>query len=383
MSKTIERLILKYLVKAVYVVSCICPVQERVVFATNRTTELLDNFKFLDEELTRQNLAYKRIYLLKKMGTGFIGRLDYLLHLMESTYYLATSRFFVIDDFYFPVYVIRPRRGTEVVQAWHACGAFKKFGYSILDKDYGADNNYVKYIPIHRNYAHVLVSSTEVIPYYAEAFNMDVNQIRPLGIPRTDLFFNEDLKQVAIERVYQTFPELKGRKLVLYAPTFRGATQSDMHMSIPFELESVLDSLEEGAILGLKMHPFVKDLPNLEGYSNVIDLSSYPEVNDILLIADVLITDYSSLVFEYALLERPIIFYAHDRQTYTRERDFYYDYESFIPGPLVETTEELISVLKQENYEMERVKEFKARFFDHVDGKASERVVRAIFMPKS
>lgn len=379
MSKTIERLVLKYLVKVVYTGSRLFPVRNRVVFATNRTTVLADNFKFLDEELKRQGLNYEHVYLLKKIGSGVWGRLDYLIHLLEATYYLATSKFFVIDDFYFPVYVIRPRKGTEVVQVWHACGAFKKFGYSILDKEYGADNNYVKYVPIHRNYAHVLVSSKEVIPYYAEAFNMDEKNIRPLGIPRTDLFFDETLKQAAIDKVYQTFPVLKGKRLVLYAPTFRGATQADMHMSVPFELDQVVASLKEDEILGLKMHPFVKDLPNLEGYSKVIDLSTYPEVNDILLVTDRLITDYSSLVFEYALLERPIIFYAHDRQTYVKERDFYYAYDSFIPGPLVETTEELVNVLTTSHYDLNRIRQFKDTFFDHPEGGASARVVKEIF----
>ena len=127
------------------------------------------------------------------------------------------------------------------------------------------------------------------------------------------------------------------------------------------------------------MHPFVKNLPDLTGYSNVVDLSTYPEVNDILLIADRLITDYSSLVFEYALLERPIIFYAHDRDKYAKERDFYYPYESFIPGPLVETTEGLIDVLKDDSFDTEVVKQFKEKFFDDADGLVSERVVREIF----
>lgn len=379
MSKTMERLVLKYLVKGVYLFSCIVPVKHRVVFATNRTTVLADNFKFIDAELKHQNLGYEHVYLLKKMGFGLKGRVSYLCHLLKATYYLATSKFFLIDDFYFPVYVIKPRKGTEVVQVWHACGAFKKFGYSILDKDYGADNDYVKQIPIHCNYAHVLVSSDEVVPHYAEAFNMDEANIRPLGIPRTDLFFKESLKQEGMSKVYQAYPMLKNKKLVLYAPTFRGATQADMHMTIPFDLKQVLSALKEDEILGLKMHPFVKNLPDLTGYSNVVDLSTYPEVNDILLIADRLITDYSSLVFEYALLERPIIFYAHDRDKYAKERDFYYPYESFIPGPLVETTEGLIDVLKDESFNTEVVKQFKEKFFDEADGLVSERVVREIF----
>ena len=379
MLKTLERLILKYYVQTIYTVSRVCPIKQRVVYATNRTTQLVDNFKFIDEEMTRQSLPYQRVYLFKKMERGFIKRMGYLLHLGKATYYLATSRFFLIDDFYFPVYVVSLRKGTEVVQTWHACGAFKKFGYSILDKEYGANNDYVKYIPIHKNYSHVLVSAKEVVPYYAEAFNMDASRIRPLGVPRTDLFFNDRLQQEAKTRLYEMYPMLEGKRLILYAPTFRGATQADMHMSIPFDLNRVSASLNDGTILGLKMHPFVKDLPDLTGYENVVDLSRYPEVNDILLESEVLITDYSSLVFEYALLERPMIFYAHDRQTYAKERDFYYNYEDFIPGPLVETTEDLIQALKNDSFDLARIRTFKAKFFDQADGRATERVVNAIF----
>ena len=378
--KTLERMVLKYLVKTVYACSSALPIRKRVVFATNRTEQLSDNFKFIYEEMQSQNLEYQSVFLLKKMGFGVIGRIKYLLHLLKATYYLATSKFFLIDDFYFPVYVVNLRKGTEVVQTWHACGAFKKFGYSILDKEYGADNNYVKYIPIHKNYSHVLVSAQEVVPCYAEAFNMEASNIRPLGIPRTDLFFKESLKEKSIQKVYQSFPELKGKKLVLYAPTFRGATQADMHMDIPFNLDQVLDTLEEGVILGLKMHPFVRELPDLSTYSNVVDLSTYPEINDLLLITDLLITDYSSIVFEYSLLERPMIFYAHDRASYTKERDFYYDYEAFVPGPIVETTEDLIDQLQRTSFDPSSIRAFKHKFFDETDGKASQRFVRQVLL---
>ncbi len=378
--KTIERLVLKYLINIVYVCSSVLPIQKRVVFATNRTEQLSDNFKYIYEEMQLQKVEYQSLFLLKKMGFGWKGRLQYLLHLLKATYYLATSKYFLIDDFYFPVYVVKLRKGTEVVQTWHACGAFKKFGYSILDKEYGADNNYVKYVPIHKNYSHVLVSSQEVVPYYAEAFNMEASNIRSLGIPRTDLFFKDTLQKEAVEKVYQRFPALKDKKLILYAPTFRGATQADMHMNIPFEINQVLEILDEDTILGLKMHPFVRDLPDLSDYSNIIDLSEYPEVNDLLLVADILITDYSSLVFEYSLLERPMIFYAHDKEMYIKERDFYYEYEAFIPGPLVQTTEELIKVLNQQTYDYEKIHLFKTKFFDDVDGRASERFVKQILL---
>jgi len=224
------------------------------------------------------------------------------------------------------------------------------------------------------------VSSQEVSKYYAEAFNMSEENIRPIGIPRIDLFFNEKLKQEAINRVYKAYPMLNGKKLVLYAPTFRGANQANMHMNIPFDLDQVLTCLDENTVFGLKMHPFIKDLPDLSGYENVIDLSLYPEINDILLVTDQLITDYSSIVFEYSLLERPMIFYAHDRSTYIKERDFYYEYESLVPGPIVENTDELIDALQNTHFNKEKIIEFKQKFFDEPDGQATKRFINQIIL---
>ncbi len=181
--KTVERLVLKYIVCIVYVICSLVPVKKRVVFATYRTTKLSDKFKFIYNEMKSQPLDYQYVFLLQKMEPGLLGKIKYLLHLLKATYYLTTSAFFIIDDFYFPVYVIKPRKGTEVIQVWHACGAFKKFGYSILDKEDGGNNDYIKYVPIDKNYAHVLVSSQEVSKHYAEAFNMSEENIRPIGIP--------------------------------------------------------------------------------------------------------------------------------------------------------------------------------------------------------
>lgn len=379
--KTLERLILKYLLRIVYYVSYIVPVKKRIVFATYRKDTMNGNYKYIYSEIQESQIDYKCVFLFQKYQGGLSGTVKYFLHMMRATFYLATSEFFLIDDFYFPVYVVNNlRKGTEVVQVWHACGAFKKFGFSILDKNYGADNNYVKYIPIHSNYTHVLVSSDEVRKYYAEAFNMKEENIDPIGIPRTDIFFNEGLQKIAKEKVYSRYPKLRGKKLVLYAPTFRGTSQSDAKMSINFDVSRLVNALPEDYILGFKMHPFVKDTGNVDN-DRVINLSDYEAINDILVITDMLITDYSSIVFEYSLLERPMIFYADDLDTYIDERDFYYDYESFVPGPIVKNTDELLQVLEKD-CDYEKIREFKNKFFDYTDGKASKRFVDRIILKK-
>ncbi|MDO5038271.1 CDP-glycerol glycerophosphotransferase family protein [Clostridium sp.] len=380
--KTLERIILKYLLRVVYYISYIVPVKKRVIFATYRNDTMNGNFKYIYDEIKSRDTDYKCVFLYEKFNKGIKGIITYFFHMMKATYYMATSEYFLIDDFYFPVYTVKKlRKNTEVIQVWHACGAFKKFGFSILDKNFGADNNYVKYIPIHSNYSHVLVSSKEVAKYYAEAFNMSENNIDPLGIPRTDIFFNEEMKKDAKERVYSKYPNLKGKNIVLYAPTFRGNSQSDAKMDINFDVERVVNDLPEGYVLALKMHPFVKDSINIDN-DRIIDLSDYGAINDILIMTDLLITDYSSIVFEYSLLERPMIFFADDLDSYEHERDFYYPYESFVPGPIVKNTDELIEVLNNDTCDYEKIRAFKNKFFDYVDGLSSKRFVDKIILKK-
>lgn len=380
--KTFERLVLKYILRIIYYVSYIIPVKKRVVFATYRKDSMEGNFKYIYDELQKKAPHLKCKFLYKKFDKGIKGKIIYFLHMMKATYYIATSAYFIIDDFYFPVYVVNKlRKGTEVEQVWHACGAFKKFGFSILDKSFGADNNYVKQIPIHINYNHVLVTSEEVKKHYADAFNMSEENIVPIGVPRTDLFFDEDMKKEAKKRVLSIYPQLKNKKIVLYAPTFRGNSQSDAKMPLNFDIERVANELPEDYILALKTHPFVKDSIEIKN-NKIVDLSDYDIINDILILTDLLITDYSSVVFEYALLERPMIFYADDLENYEHERDFYYKYEDFVPGPIVKNTEELIEVLKTNNYDYEKIKAFKNKFFDYTDGKSSERFVDKIILKK-
>lgn len=380
--KVLERVLSKYILRCVYLCSYVFPVKDRVIFATARMDTMNGNYKYIYDEIKRRNIKIECKFLYRKISYGLVGKIKYFLHMMKATFYLATSTCFLIDDFYFPVYTPKSlRKDTKVIQVWHACGAFKKFGYSILDKDFGANNDYVKYIPIHSNYSHVLVSGKEVKKHYAAAFNMSEDNIDPIGIPRTDIFFNEDMKKEAKEKVYNKFPELKGKKVVLYAPTFRGNNPSDARTDIDFDIQKVINVLPEGYIFATKMHPYVKNRVKIDS-DKFIDLSDYNVINDILIVTDLLITDYSSTVFEFALLGRPMIFFANDLERYEQERDFYYPYEEFVPGPIVSNTEDLIDVLENEKWDIKQVEEFRDKFFDYVDGKATERLINQILLRK-
>ena len=112
--------------------------------------------------------------------------------------------------------------------------------------------------------------------------------------------------------------------------------------------------------------------------SRVLDLSAESEINDLLFITDLLITDYSSVIFEASLLDIPMLFYAFDLEDYVAMRDFYYPFKSFVPGKIVRNMDQIEAAIEAKDYEAEKVERFKHRFFDDLDGKSSERVAEFI-----
>jgi CDP-glycerol glycerophosphotransferase (TagB/SpsB family) len=135
----------------------------------------------------------------------------------------------------------------------------------------------------------------------------------------------------------------------------------------------------------LRLHPFVRDaLVIPEGMGDfAVDASGLPDINELMLVSDVLVTDYSSSIYEFALLGRPIVLFAPDHDRYVNERGFYFDdYVAGVPGPVVETTEELGDVIARGEFDLDRVRAFAAESFDVADGTATRRFVDEVILPR-
>lgn len=376
-------IIAKICVQMVYYVSMVLfPVNEKkVTFASYRIEQLKGNLYFIYNELQRQSDSYSCTFLFKKYHTSILGKADYLLHMLRASYHLATSRYFFIDDYYFPAYVIKPRQRTEIVQLWHAAGAFKKFGYSTVDKEFGPSDHYLKHVKIHSNYSKAMVSSSEVIPYFAEAFNMPSEDILPLGVPRTDYFLWDDEHRRVKKQFYQQYPELSGKKLILYAPTFRGKSHGQETFRTPLDVARLANSLGQDYALLIHVHPYMENSVKVEKPTEgfAYHMSGQFNIQELMVLSDMLITDYSSVVFDFSLLTRPIAFFADDLGEYMKERDFYYDFQSFIPGPFFTNSVSLASWIKNGVFDRKAVVDFRDRFFDYIDGNSSQRIIDYFF----
>ncbi len=360
----------------VYSSYCTEPVQEnKVLFLEMRFTKLSNSF-----ELIYKALEESGEYDLKcsYVQFNFIRGREFTQRVNEMLKELATAKYVFVDDASLILSSIPLRKETVAINLWHACGAFKKFGRSTAELKFGSSAATLDKYPNYGNLTHVTVSSPEVIWAYEEAMHLPKGIVKATGVSRTDQFYDKKFVESRKQKLYEIMPEAKGKKVILYAPTFRGhvATASSPDR---IDFERFYRELGNEYVIVCKHHPFVKNPPiipeELQHFAR--DLTKYLSIEDLLCCADICISDYSSLVFEYSLFEKPMIFYAYDYDNYCDWRGFYYDYSEFTPGPVVQTEDELLNSIKNidTQFDKQKVIDFKEKFMGSCDGHATERII--------
>ena len=341
--------------------------KDSILFVSSRRTDLTGNIAYVNHELKKTDA--KILFWLEPGKTKYMS----LRKLLSLAYKIAKSKVIVVDDFTPILNEVRLVKRRKLIQLWHACGAFKTFGFSRVGKIGGPNQTSSN----HRDYDYAMVSSSEIRRFYAEGFGIDENKVLALGVPRTDDFFKEECKTSIREKLYEQYPVLKNKKVILFAPTFRGNGAGSAYYPFEkFDVGELLSNLGEDYIVIIKHHPFVtqKHPVDKKFAAQVLDLSKDSEINDLLFVTDILITDYSSVIFEASLLNIPMLFYAYDLEEYIVNRDFYYPFKTFVPGKIVRSLPQMEEAILRSDFEREKVETFKNRFFDDLDGKASERV---------
>lgn len=355
---------------------CTEPVQEnKVLFLEMRFTKLSNSF-----ELIYKALEESGEYDLKcsYVQFNFIRGREFTQRVNEMLKELATAKYVFVDDASLILSSIPLRKETVAINLWHACGAFKKFGRSTAELKFGSSAATLDKYPNYGNLTHVTVSSPEVIWAYEEAMHLPKGIVKATGVSRTDQFYDKEFVESRKQKLYEIMPEAKDKKVILYAPTFRGhvATASSPDR---IDFERFCRELGNEYVIVCKHHPFVKNPPiipeELQHFAR--DLTKYLSIEDLLCCADICISDYSSLVFEYSLFEKPMIFYAYDYDNYCDWRGFYYDYSEFTPGPVVQTEDELLNSIKNidTQFDKQKVIDFKEKFMGSCDGHATERII--------
>lgn len=283
---------------------------------------------------------------------------------------LATSKYVFLNDNFMPMASLKFSKETVITQLWHAEGAFKKFGLSSPLTDEVREREK----KCSEKLTYVICSSKNVVPIYAEAFGVDESKILPLGTPRIDsLLEKKDTGKLRAE-FDKKHPECRGKKLILYAPTFRDDPETDKNIVKNIDMEAFNRELGGEYCLLIKLHPQIHSGEPVKG---TVDVTA-GDINELTLISDLLITDYSSVCMDFALLSKPCIFFAFDLEEYEKERSFYFDYENYVPGTVARNFNAVIEAIKNPRNDEENLRRFRDFNFDYIDCENTKRVAETI-----
>ena len=354
--------------------------RKKAVFVEVRFDEITDSFRLVYDRMKADGFDVHEQFIenIKPGKGGYIKR---CLRMLED---ISDAHYVFLNDACNVTSCIPLRKGTKIYQLWHACGAFKKFGMSTAELIFGDNRKSLEKYPNYGNLSYVTVSSPEVIWAYEEAMNLKdtKTQVVATGVSRTDVFYDQHFIEQSKAAVYSVCPAAENKKIILYAPTFRGRVakaESPDCLDIP----AMKRALGAEYVLLIKHHPFVKQPPVVpEDCADFArDVTKSLEIDQLLCASDVCVSDYSSLIFEYSLFERPMIFFAYDLDDYFDWRGFYYNYDELTPGPVVKETEEIIDYIRHldARFDQAQVHAFKEKFMSSCDGHATDRIMALVY----
>lgn len=286
---------------------------------------------------------------------------------------LAMSDIVFLDDHAPVLDWLKLDEDTEVVQLWHAGAGFKSSGYSRWGHiGCPAPSS------AHRQYKYGIAGSKNIAHFFSEVWGINTENVLPTGMPRIDEYLDEKYRGEKTKELYQKFPICVGKKVILFAPTYRGKNRKEAYY--PYELinfERLYDLCKDEYVVLFKMHPWVSaPVPIASKYMDkFIDVGDYPNINDLFYITDLLITDYSSNIFEFSLMRKPMLFFAFDKIQYSFSRGFHRDYELSAPGKICYSFEELLDAIEKKDFEYEKVDQYVEHHFDYIDTHSSDRVI--------
>ncbi|MBQ7546372.1 MAG: CDP-glycerol glycerophosphotransferase family protein [Clostridia bacterium] len=350
------------------------------VFAGTKSDKLPYTMRSLFTKLTAQGFTCKYF----GVPESFKNRKEEYAYYKEFFASYAVCKCLYIDDIFPPVYCVEPRHGQHVVQLWHTPALLRKAGYAIGKR--GVAGEIVDRRLVHKNYTDVVSSSGYVKNTLASMFNCSEDIIHGWGCAHTDAYFDRDHIRNARHELVRLVPNLTSqigeRKILLYAPTYRGES-NDAYTYRMLDLLLLKRLLGDKYVFLIRMHPLVRDSSMMVGdlrdlvHDFAFEVPQSVPIETALMGSDMLITDYSTILFEYSLLTRPMIFYAFDFEHYTRRRPLFYDYASFVPGPIVYDSAQLAQAVQQQadSFNEEKMRHFAHKFMGGCDGHSTERII--------
>lgn len=346
-----------------------------VLFESQMGKQFSDNPKYIYEELKNSNKNYKYIWSCENVNEFPVeGNVTKVKRgSLKHYYYMTRSKYWVDNQ---GISHLAPKKKEQIyLQTWHGT-PLKKMG---VDKDNATPAEMKKLKSQTKNWNYFISPNPYSTKIFKRAFKYTGNVLET-GYPRNDLLVQQP--ELIKKKVRNHFNIPEGKKVVLYAPTFRDWNENSYFDTLR-DINKLSKEINDDTIILLRLHYLLASkISQIQLPGHIINASSYSDIQELYLITDMLITDYSSVMFDYAVLKRPIIFYCYDLDEYLYYRGMYFDLKEDAPGPICTNLEEVLHFIRQpeqlEAYK-NKLEQFSKTYCGIEDGQASKRVIEQVF----
>ncbi|MCL1797135.1 MAG: CDP-glycerol glycerophosphotransferase family protein [Eggerthellaceae bacterium] len=380
------------ILRVIYFFMKLAPTKNKIVFVSRQSNVPSIDFRLLQAELEKALPDFSFVVKCKTFTENPKGFLNYFPVLLSQMSHMATAKLVILDSYCLPVSVLNHKRDLKVLQIGHAIGLMKKAGHAAIGVEEGRSAKLAKAFSMHRGYTHVLVSSPAceeaILQVFGYAPDSGVKGQKPLqgiltgALPRVDYSQDEKIRTRMATKIYQTYPFLENKKVIVYAPTSRkNSTDFPQKVKELIEAVSEANKKRDEFALVLKLHQKYRN--RWESKIATINQSQAGDFDiqdtcvlfdkkfssiEMGMIAHACVSDYSSLVYEFIAMQKPTYFFAFDLDEYEKERGIFIDYRREVPGKVYAKAKSLVSAIAQEEYSPQEQRAFLEKYVSYTQG---------------
>lgn len=359
--------IAKGVMSLIYAAMKLLPVKEgNILFISRQSNELTLDFKMLREEINHMDRGVNIMIICCRLDDSKKGVLRFVLETMRSMYYLATCRVCVLDAYWPAVSMLHHKKELTVIQMWHALGKIKQSGYQTLDRKSGRSEFMAEALSMHRNYDYVIAGGSAWNEYYCKSFDIDSDRILNIGLPRIDYLIcsEEDNKR----RIYEKYPEFVTKPVILYVPTFRrngtGSAEKLISMLLDNNVYSVV----------VKSHP---NQPLNFSDDNVFFCPEFSSM-EMLSVSEYVITDYSAIAIEAAILDKKTLYYLYDYEEYVANNGLNVDPMESMRGCAFKDAESIVKIINEGSYNLDALEKYRKKYLPDELGTSTKKLAEYV-----
>ena len=355
--------VFKAFLSVVYWALKLLPANEKnIVFLSRQSNTLSPDFRMLKSRLLEKDPKLNIRAVCRRADRGIKAKILFAFAMLKSMYLLATSSVCVLDAYWPAVSMLKHKDSLTVIQMWHAFGKIKQSGYQTIGREFGRSEKTARLLNMHKGYDIIIAGGSAWNKFYCASFGTTEDKLRNIGLPRIDILINTE--EETKRKVLEAYPNLNEKPVVLYAPTFRKNQNVDIS-----ELVSTFDF--EAFNLVVKKHP------NQEmTYSDNDRIFTCPEFSsdEMLTVCDWLVTDYSAIALEGAVLNKKTLYYLFDNDEYLAKNGVNIDLFREMPGCVFTNGKDLTDSLKSGNYNFDALNSYRERFLPSELGSSTDKL---------